>query len=200
VSYVYDSDARRSCPTTQDPQEEGKYSWLGSIELPTELPSGVTTMGARSYVPQIGRFLQPDPIPGGSANAYSYTFGDPINTTDPTGAYTATASKAAELAMALYGQGIAAQRNAEHRQREAAEKVAAELAAEAAAQAAAAAAAAAADFPGASRRSGETGPPAMLAGLAVALLARYRWFRYDREGEAARGCRGALGGRGRERA
>jgi RHS repeat-associated protein len=126
-------------PTVTAP---AKYSWLGSIELPTELPSGVTTMGVRSYVPELGRFLQPDSIPGGSANAYSYTFGDPVNTTDPTGAYTATASKAAELAMALYGQGIAAQRNAERRQREAAEKVAAELAAEAAAQAAAAAAAA----------------------------------------------------------
>jgi uncharacterized protein RhaS with RHS repeats len=52
-------------------------------------------MGARSYVPQLGRFLQPDPMAGGSANAYSYTFGDPVNTTDPTGTYTATASKAA---------------------------------------------------------------------------------------------------------
>jgi uncharacterized protein RhaS with RHS repeats len=45
-------------------------------------------MGARSYVPQLGRFLQPDPIPGGSANAYAYTFGDPVNTSDPSGALT----------------------------------------------------------------------------------------------------------------
>ncbi len=44
-------------------------------------------MGTRSYVPQLGRFLQPDPMPGGSANAYSYTFDDPINSTDPTGDY-----------------------------------------------------------------------------------------------------------------
>ncbi len=71
-------------PTVSAP---AKYAWLGAIELPTELPSGVISMGARSYVPQIGRFLQPDPIPGGSANAYSYTFGDPVNSTDPTGAY-----------------------------------------------------------------------------------------------------------------
>jgi RHS repeat-associated protein len=65
-----------------------KYSWLGAIELPTELPSGVTAMGIRSYVPELGRFLQPDPLPDGSANAYSYTFGDPVDTTDPSGAST----------------------------------------------------------------------------------------------------------------
>lgn len=47
-------------------------------------------MGLRSYVPQLGRFLQPDPIAGGSANAYAYTFGDPVNSSDPTGAYTMT--------------------------------------------------------------------------------------------------------------
>lgn len=69
-------------PTTNLPP---KYSWLGGIELPTELSSGVVEMGARSYVPQLGRFLQPDPIPGGSANAYTYTFGDPVNTSDPSG-------------------------------------------------------------------------------------------------------------------
>jgi RHS repeat-associated protein len=72
-------------PTTSLPP---KYSWLGSLELPTELPSGVVAMGARSYVPTLGRFLQPDPRPGGSANAYTYTFGDPVNTSDPSGEYT----------------------------------------------------------------------------------------------------------------
>jgi RHS repeat-associated protein len=69
-------------PTTSLPP---KYSWLGSLDIPTELSSGVLDMGARSYVPQLGRFLQPDPIPGGSANAYAYTFGDPVNTSDPSG-------------------------------------------------------------------------------------------------------------------
>jgi len=54
----------------------------------TEFTSGVIAMGARSYVPQSGRFLQPDPIPGGSAHAYSYTFGDPVNSADPSGELT----------------------------------------------------------------------------------------------------------------
>ncbi len=46
------------------------------------------TVGVRSYDPYLGRFLQPDPVPGGSANAYNYTFGDPINSQDPSGALT----------------------------------------------------------------------------------------------------------------
>jgi RHS repeat-associated protein len=132
-------------PTTSLPS---KYSWLGSIELSTELPSGVITMGARSYVPQLGRFLQPDPVPGGSANAYSYTFGDPVNSTDPTGAYASTASAATLLA--LQGQGIAAQGDGERQraEREAAERYAAELAARAAAEAAEAAEAAGPQYAG----------------------------------------------------
>ncbi len=72
-------------PTTSTP---AKYSWLGAEQRPTELPSGVIAMGARSYVPQLGRFLQTDPQPGGSANAYAYTDGDPINSSDPSGEWT----------------------------------------------------------------------------------------------------------------
>jgi RHS repeat-associated protein len=47
-----------------------------------DLRSGVTTMGVRTYVPQLGRFLQPDPVQGGSANDYDYTNQDPVNTVD----------------------------------------------------------------------------------------------------------------------
>ena len=72
-------------PTTGTP---AKYSWLGAEQQPTELPSGEIDMGARSYIPELGRFLQPDPIPGGSANAYAYTFGDPVNSSDPSGELT----------------------------------------------------------------------------------------------------------------
>ena len=42
-------------------------------------------MGARQYSPRLGRFLETDPITGGSANPYAYTYGDPNNTNDVTG-------------------------------------------------------------------------------------------------------------------
>jgi RHS repeat-associated protein len=63
----------------------GRYGWLGGKQRRTELPSGVVQMGARSYVPQIGRFISPDPVPGGSANAYDYANADPLDTFDLTG-------------------------------------------------------------------------------------------------------------------
>ena len=91
-------------------------------------------MGARSYVPQLGRFLQPDPVPGGSANAYSYTFGDPVNSTDPTGAYVEGA----------YLNAFNDNQNREAVEREEAREAAARAAAEQAAREAAEAAAAAA--------------------------------------------------------
>ena len=39
-------------------------------------------MGVRLYNPTLGRFLQVDPVPGGSSNAYDYAGADPINKFD----------------------------------------------------------------------------------------------------------------------
>jgi RHS repeat-associated protein len=71
-------------PRTSSPP---KYSWLGGEQKSTELQTGVIAMGVRSYVPQLGRFMQTDPVSGGSANAYAYTYGDPVNSSDPSGEF-----------------------------------------------------------------------------------------------------------------
>jgi tripartite motif-containing protein 71 len=111
-------------PATETPP---KYSWLGAHEIPTELSSGVTEMGARSYVPQLGRFLQTDPRPGDSANAYAYTYGDPINSNDLTGEFsTGPSAWALGLASQLSNEETAAyeaalRAEAERKAREAAE-------------------------------------------------------------------------------
>ena len=63
--------------------------WLGSQQRYTEDQYGSGTskgttvrMGNRLYDSRLGRFLQKDPIEGGSANAYDYVSGDPLNNFD----------------------------------------------------------------------------------------------------------------------
>lgn len=50
-----------------------------------DLAIPIVMMGARVYVPALGRFLQIDPRVGGSANLYDYANQNPVNAHDPTG-------------------------------------------------------------------------------------------------------------------
>ncbi len=64
------------------------YGWLGQHQrsLEHELAlQPIIEMGARQYSSSLGRFLQVDPIEGGSCNDYDYVCGDPLNKADLTG-------------------------------------------------------------------------------------------------------------------
>ncbi|MER6391624.1 DNRLRE domain-containing protein [Streptomyces sp. NPDC001523] len=63
-------------------QQQTRYNWLGGKQRSTETATGLTLMGVRLYNPTIGRFLSTDPVYGGNANAYDYTYADPINSYD----------------------------------------------------------------------------------------------------------------------
>jgi RHS repeat-associated protein len=68
------------------PQGAGaRYDYEGTHQRQRDTNSGLQLMGARAYNSISGRFLQTDPVLGGSANNYDYVGGDPVNANDLSG-------------------------------------------------------------------------------------------------------------------
>ncbi|MER6205926.1 DNRLRE domain-containing protein [Streptomyces sp. NPDC001642] len=64
-----------------------RYGWLGGKERPTATAADAILMGVRVYDPATGRFLQTDPVPGGSDNSYEYASQSPVSYADPAGTW-----------------------------------------------------------------------------------------------------------------
>ncbi|WP_242614345.1 DNRLRE domain-containing protein [Actinomadura roseirufa] len=66
----------------RDTEPRYRYGWLGSHLRSQGTLGGIVLMGERLYLPTIGRFLQTDPVEGGSCNDYEYTCGNPVDNKD----------------------------------------------------------------------------------------------------------------------
>ena len=79
ATFTYDEFGNATNPNSL------RYGWLGGKERAQAGIGNLALMGVRLYDPATGRFLQVDPVPGGSANDYDYAAQDPINGWDLSG-------------------------------------------------------------------------------------------------------------------
>ncbi|MFD4718241.1 RHS repeat-associated core domain-containing protein [Streptomyces sp. NPDC058423] len=69
-------------PTTNG---DARYGFFGGEQRSSDTLGNLVMMGVRLYDPASGRFLQTDPVAGGSCSTYDYVCGDPVNAEDVTG-------------------------------------------------------------------------------------------------------------------
>ncbi|MGH9267591.1 MAG: RHS repeat-associated core domain-containing protein, partial [Acidimicrobiales bacterium] len=106
----YDPDGTALSALPDNSAANMDYAWLGSHLRPLEHAPGLATieMGARPYVPGIGRFLSVDPVEGGSCSDYDYGCGDPVNNEDLDGTTCGKRDRADKLVWEVKTQGIRA--------------------------------------------------------------------------------------------
>jgi RHS repeat-associated protein len=95
VVYLTDPQGTMVAAHSYDPWGEprtsrGEKHALGFQSDPTDADLGFVDMGARNYLPELGRFLTPDSYQGElsdptSQSLFPYGGGDPVSTIDPTG-------------------------------------------------------------------------------------------------------------------
>ena len=79
-SYVLDSFGS---PTAAATATVNPYRYGGAAGYITD-PSGLQQLGARFYWPEVGRFIQQDPL-GDGMNSYAYVGNNPVSRIDPEG-------------------------------------------------------------------------------------------------------------------
>lgn len=79
---AYFEQTEYGTPRDENSTNPSRYGWLGGEQRSVDSLGGLVLMGVRLYNPATGRFLQVDPIIGGSANNYGYCSADPINCYD----------------------------------------------------------------------------------------------------------------------
>jgi RHS repeat-associated protein len=79
ASHTYDPFG---APLDTPPANKTVHRFTGRWAKQYDTTSSLVLMGARPYDPSLGRFVEVDPVPGGSLNNYDYAGQDPVNNYD----------------------------------------------------------------------------------------------------------------------